>query len=60
MSKYQCPGCGHVYDERQGNQREGFPPGTPWERIPDDWNCPDCAVRDKPDFERLDDDPIQA
>ena len=30
--------------------REGFPPGTPWAVVPDDWNCPDCSVRDKIDF----------
>ncbi|MGV7637173.1 rubredoxin, partial [Mycobacterium kansasii] len=25
--------------------------GTLWTDIPDDWNCPDCGVRDKVDFE---------
>ena len=53
-ARYQCPGCGHVYDENVGNPREGFPAGTRWEKIPEDWACPDCAVRDKPDFKRLD------
>ena len=47
---YGCPDCGYVYDETSGNPREGFPPGTPWARVPDDWNCPDCGVRDKLDF----------
>lgn len=51
MSRHVCPGCGHVYDETTGHPREGFPPGTPWSAIPDDWACPDCAVRDKADFE---------
>lgn len=51
--QYQCPGCGHIYDEHRGNPREGFPPGTRWAAIPDDWRCPDCAVRDKPDFVKL-------
>jgi rubredoxin len=46
----QCPECGFLYRENTGNEREGFPPGTPWSAIPDDWNCPDCAVRDKLDF----------
>jgi alkane 1-monooxygenase len=53
FAKYQCPGCGHVYDEQLGNPREGFAPGTRWADIPADWSCPDCAVRDKPDFVRL-------
>lgn len=54
-SRYQCTDCGYVYDEAQGCPREGFAPGTRWSQIPDDWACPDCAVRDKVDFRRLDD-----
>jgi rubredoxin len=50
----QCPECSYVYDEIAGNPREGFPPGTPWAAVPNDWNCPDCAVRDKLDFVILD------
>lgn len=53
FNRYQCPGCGHVYDEQRGNPREGFAPGTRWAAIPDDWSCPDCSVRDKPDFVKL-------
>lgn len=52
MSVYHCPECGFVYDEEQGVPREGFPPGTPFEQVPDDWTCPDCGVRDKLDFVR--------
>jgi alkane 1-monooxygenase len=52
-SRYQCTDCGFVYDEAQGCPREGFAPGTRWSQIPDDWACPDCAVRDKVDFRRL-------
>lgn len=52
-ARYQCPGCGHIYDERLGNPREGFRPGTPWKHVPMDWTCPDCAVREKPDFVKL-------
>ena len=54
MARYQCPGCGYVYDETQGDQHEGFPPGTPWSKVPEDWACADCAVRDKVDFVRVD------
>jgi len=53
FSRYQCPACGHIYDEQRGNPREGFPPGTRWEAVPLDWNCPDCSVRDKSDFVKL-------
>jgi len=50
MTRYQCPDCGYVYDEVTGHPHEGFPAGTKWEQIPEDWSCPDCAVRDKVDF----------
>lgn len=51
MSSFQCPVCDYVYDEAAGAPREGWPAGTLWTDIPDDWNCPDCGVRDKIDFE---------
>ena len=51
MSAYRCPVCDYTYDEAKGVEREGFTPGTGWDRIPDDWRCPDCGVRDKVDFE---------
>ncbi len=50
MSVYRCPGCGYTYDEQTGHPREGFPAGTPWSEVPDEWVCPDCGVCDKLDF----------
>lgn len=50
---YQCTDCGYIYSEREGCPREGFEPGTPWADIPDNWPCPDCAVREKVDFRPL-------
>ena len=50
---YKCPICDYVYDEAKGDAREGFPAGTSWDEIPEDWTCPDCAVREKPDFEQI-------
>jgi rubredoxin len=51
MNRFICPECEYTYDETVGNTREGFPAGTPWSAVPDTWNCPDCGVRDKVDFE---------
>ena len=48
--QFQCPNCGYIYDESRGEENEGFPPGTRWLQIPNDWPCPDCAVREKVDF----------
>lgn len=50
MPRYLCPACGYVYDEADGEPREGYPAGTAWREIPDDFACPDCAVRCKEDF----------
>ncbi|MER6118079.1 rubredoxin [Streptomyces sp. NPDC001743] len=50
--RFVCPVCDYLYDERTGAPREGFPAGTPWDQVPDDWCCPDCGVREKIDFER--------
>lgn len=52
--KYECPDCGYVYDEGMGCEREGYAPGTRWEYIPEDFPCPDCFVREKPDFVLID------
>jgi len=47
---YVCQLCGWTYDEEQGDEDEGFAPGTRWDAIPDDWVCPDCGAS-KEDFE---------
>ena len=52
MAAYRCPVCDYVYDEAKGAEREGFPAGTPWDEVPDDWCCPDCGAA-KSDFEMV-------
>ena len=52
----RCPNCAYVYEVAAGEEREGFPAGTAWSEIPDDWFCPDCGVRDKVDFTPVDPD----
>lgn len=44
MSQYVCPLCGYVYDPAEGDGEEGIPPGTPFEKLPDDWKCPVCGA----------------
>ncbi|NKF21189.1 fatty acid desaturase [Solimonas marina] len=51
--RHGCPNCGYVYDETIGCAHEGIAPGTPWARLPADWPCPNCAVREKIDFRPL-------
>ena len=54
-ARFRCPECGYVYDEAAAAPREGFPAGTPWSAVPEDWHCPDCGVEDKPEFTQLGD-----
>jgi rubredoxin len=50
VGSFRCEVCDYVYEEERGEPREGFPAGTPWSEVPDDWCCPDCGVREKIDF----------
>ena len=52
--RHQCPNCQYIYDQSVGCAGEGYPAGTPWAELPREWQCPDCAVREKPDFLPLD------
>ena len=42
--KYICDVCGWEYDEAQGCPEAGIAPGTPWENVPEDFECPLCLV----------------
>ena len=44
MKKYVCDACGWVYDEAAGCPDKGIAPGTKFEDIPDDFECPLCGV----------------
>lgn len=52
MRKWQCVVCGFVYDEALGLPDDGIAPGTAWQDIPAEWECPDCGVA-KADFEMV-------
>jgi len=51
MDKYVCTVCGYVYDPEQGDPDNGVNPGTKWEDVPSDWECPVCGAS-KDDFEK--------
>ncbi|MBO5408833.1 MAG: rubredoxin [Clostridia bacterium] len=44
MKKYVCDACGWVYDEAEGAPDMGIAPGTKWEDVPEDFQCPLCGV----------------
>ena len=44
MEKYKCSVCDYVYDPAIGDPDAGVPPGTPFDKLPDDWVCPLCGA----------------
>ncbi len=51
MDRYVCTICGYVYDPEQGDPDNDVDPGTKWDDVPDDWECPVCGAG-KDDFEK--------
>lgn len=44
MKKYVCDVCGYVYDPEIGDPENDIAPGTPFDKLPDNWTCPLCGV----------------
>ena len=42
--KYICEACGWEYDEELGDPENGIEPGTKFEDLPYDFECPICGV----------------
>lgn len=40
--RYICELCGWVYDEETGDIAHGIQPGTKFEDVPEDYECPGC------------------
>jgi rubredoxin len=49
MKTYVCSVCGYVYNPADGDPDNGVAPGTPFEKLPDNWTCPMCGA-DKSEF----------
>ena len=41
MAKMKCP-CRYTYAPEVGDPKQGIPPGTKFEDLPDTWRCPRC------------------
>ena len=52
MRRWECVICGFIYDEKDGLPKDGITPGTRWEDVPEDWECPDCGTS-KFDFDMV-------
>jgi rubredoxin-NAD+ reductase len=44
MAKYVCDLCGWEYDPEAGYPDGGIAPGTAWENVPADFECPLCGA----------------
>lgn len=44
MAKYVCDLCGWEYDEALGDPDNGIAPGTKFEDLPEDFECPLCGA----------------
>jgi rubredoxin len=44
MEKWKCKICGYIYDPEKGDSDGNVPPGTPFNKVPDDWVCPVCGA----------------
>ncbi|GHU80175.1 Rubredoxin [Clostridia bacterium] len=44
MQKYVCSVCGYVYNPEVGAPDNGILGGTPWEEVPEEFDCPACGV----------------
>jgi len=51
-TKYECTICGYIYDPEKGDPDAGIVPGTPFEKLPDTWICPQCGAS-KDEFKEL-------
>lgn len=50
--RYMCLVCGCIYDEEIGWPDDGISPGTRWEDVPLNWQCPECGCT-KNDFDMV-------
>jgi len=46
-TRYICSVCGYVYDEKRGEPNHGIKAGTPFEKLPESYVCPVCALDPK-------------
>lgn len=44
MDKYRCTVCGYIYDPAVGDSAASIPAGTAFDKLPDNWVCPECGA----------------
>lgn len=43
MIKHICP-CGYIYNPKYGDITSDIEPGTSFDNLPEDWQCPFCGL----------------
>ena len=43
-ARWVCLECHWIYDPVKGDPKNGVPAGTPWDKVPDTWRCPECKI----------------
>lgn len=49
---WKCTACDYIYVPEFGDPQGAVSPGTPFEKLPDSWTCPDCGAA-KGMFEKI-------
>lgn len=44
MERWECTVCGYIYNPAKGDPVNHIVPGTSFEELPDDWECPECGA----------------
>jgi rubredoxin len=44
MKRYHCSICDFMYDPEKGDVKQGVGKGTPFEKLPEGWTCPECGA----------------
>ena len=52
MDKYKCNVCGYIYDPAKGDPDNGVAAGTNFDKLPNNWVCPECGAP-KSEFEKI-------
>lgn len=42
---YVCEQCGYIYNPSKGDKKRKVPPGTTFDDLHEEWNCPLCGAR---------------
>jgi rubredoxin len=55
-TRLECKICWTVYDPAEGDPHWQIPPGTPFNRLPPHWSCPNCSATQDQFMVLLDED----